>query len=369
MSSPLGVTAFQMRCFEKSAASILSSSCPKSKSDEALKLHPPFVLDREEFLSSVSQATTIATLLVPQAVHANNNDNLRYSEEILPMIYAQDKKGSPKSIDMKVRRITGGDDEDSTTSPYLFSQTPYSFQKTWPPKPPNEQTTTNNQNNFPFSPTDFFRSDSNDDGWFYKVPKLVYHVDEAAILALTHYYRNNIPAKSDILDLCSSWVSHYPTEFSKTMGKICGTGMNERELVLNPQLMGYEVKDLNEDPNLLYPDESFDVVTCALSIEYLIQPIEVLQEVQRILRPHGKMIVAISNRCFPSKTIAVWLKTTNEEHLELANGYFQYAGGFEEPRKAFDITAKTTTLSSNNKQESRGDPIFVIEATKTATKI
>jgi hypothetical protein len=46
------------------------------------------------------------------------------------------------------------------------------------------------------------------DSWFYSVPKLVYHIDEPAVAALTQYYRNNIPPKSDILDICSSWVSY-----------------------------------------------------------------------------------------------------------------------------------------------------------------
>jgi hypothetical protein len=46
----------------------------------------------------------------------------------------------------------------------------------------------------------------------------------------------------------------------------------------------------------------------------------------------------------------------DRQHLELINGYFQYAGGFE-PRKAFDITA---TLPDNGYR----DPMFIIEAVK-----
>ena len=34
----------------------------------------------------------------------------------------------------------------------------------------------------------------------------------------------------DILDICSSWVSHYPLEFKQTMSRISGTGMNNFEL-------------------------------------------------------------------------------------------------------------------------------------------
>ena len=239
---------------------------------------------------------------------------------------------------MLVRRLTG----DST--PYEFPVTPVRLVKEWPEAPP-------------FKPEDFFRADSIDDSSFYTVPKLVYHIDEPAVAALTQYYRKNISKGSDILDICSSWVSHYPLEFPKTMGKICGTGMNGLELGFNDQLTGgFNVKNLNVDTKLPYDDKSFDVVTCVVSIDYLISPVEILKEVHRVLRPGGKVIISQSNRCFPSKAIAMWLKMNDRQHLELINGYFQYAGGFKE-RKAFDITAKEPGNPYN-------DPMFIVEAVK-----
>jgi SAM-dependent methyltransferase len=178
------------------------------------------------------------------------------------------------------------------------------------------------------------------------------------VSSLTQYYRSNIPKGSNILDICSSWVSHYPLEFPKTMNKICGTGMNGIELQFNDQLTGgYIARDLNVETKIPYDDETFDVVTCVVSIDYLIRPIEVLQEVHRVLKPGGKVIISQSNRCFPSKAIAMWLKMNDRQHLELINAYFQYAGGFE-PRKAYDITA---TLPDNGYR----DPMFIVEAVKS----
>lgn len=221
---------------------------------------------------------------------------------------------------------------------------PVSLVKEWPEQPP-------------FKPEDFFRSDSDDDGWFYTVPKLVYHIDEPAVAALTQYYRNNISKGSRILDICSSWVSHYPLEFPKTMKTISATGINALELQYNDQLTGgYKAKDLNVDPVLPYPDESFDVVTCVVSIDYMVDPIGVLKECHRVLRPGGKVVISQSNRCFPTKAIAMWLNMNDRQHLELINGYFQYAGGFKN-RKAFDISA---TVPNN----SYRDPMFIIEAEK-----
>ena len=251
-------------------------------------------IDRAKFLSAAVGSGT--ALLLPQCSDGAQdpgdssslaNTNPRYIEENLSMTYGYDKNGNPKSRGILVRRLTG----DST--PYQFPVEPYTLTKEWP-------------EDWPFKETDFFRSDSNDDGWFYKVPRLVYHIDEPAVASLTQYYRKSIPARSDVLDICSSWISHYPLEFPATMNTIRGIGMNGLELGFNPQLTGgYQTTDLNEDPRIPYPDNSFDAVTCVVSINYLTQPVEVLREVHRVLRPGGKMIVSQSNRCFPSKTVAM----------------------------------------------------------------
>ena len=265
-------------------------------------------------------------------------DNPRYIERELQMKYAEDGDGNPRYRGMLVRRMTG----DST--PYSFPVSPVRLVKEWPEVPP-------------FRDEDFFRADSLDDSSFYTVPRLVYHIDEPAVASLTQYYRNNIKKGSDILDICSSWVSHYPLEFPKTMGKICATGMNGLELQYNDQLTGgYKAKDLNNDPTLPYPDNSFDVVTCVVSIDYLIEPIKVLKEVNRVLRKGGKVIMSQSNRCFPSKAISMWLNMNDRQHLELINGYLQYAGGYKDVQ-ALDITA---TMPDN----SYRDPMFIVEAIK-----
>ena len=72
---------------------------------------------------------------------------------------------------------------------------------------------------WPFSPSDFERQDEKDDVVFYKQKRLVAHIDERAIEALTDYYAKTIEPGSDILDICSSWISHFPKDFPDTMGK------------------------------------------------------------------------------------------------------------------------------------------------------
>jgi len=301
-------------------------------------------------------AVIVATGSRSSSNNNNYNDNPRYIEREIDMNMNMNggssgeeknnakNNANPRTRGILVRRITG----DST--PYSFPVTPIRLVKEWPEE-------------YPFQQEDFLRADSNDDGWFYKVPRLVYHIDEPAVASLTQYYRSTILPKSDILDICSSWVSHYPLEFPNTMNSIKATGMSGMELQFNDQLSkndGYEASDLNVNPKLPYQDESFDVVTCVVSIDYLIEPIKVLQECHRVLRPGGKVIVSQSNRCFPSKAIAMWLQMNDRQHLELINGYFQYAGGFQ-PRNAYDITA---TLPDNGYR----DPMFIIEAVKGEKK-
>lgn len=83
--------------------------------------------------------------------------------------------------------------------------------------------------------------------------------------------------------------------------------MNREELQKNPILTDYVVQDLNASPVLDFPDNTFDVVTNCVSVDYLTKPLEVFQEVHRVLKPGGMFINSFSNRCFPTKAIAIWV--------------------------------------------------------------
>ena len=51
--------------------------------------------------------------------------------------------------------------------------------------------------------------------------------------------------------------------------------MNADELSRNLQLTEHAVQDLNADPRLPYEDNSFDVITNCVSVDYLTRPLEV----------------------------------------------------------------------------------------------
>jgi len=160
---------------------------------------------------------------------------------------------------------------------------------------------------WPYTEEDFRRMDESDDSYFYDQPRLVYHIDDPAVSALTAYYARHFKDGDDVLDICSSWVSHYPKDWKG--GKVVGLGMNEYELSQNPLLSEYVVKDLNKDPTLPFADASFDKVTCVVSVDYLNKPLQVFKEIGRVLRTGGECILSMSNRCFPTKAFQIWLQT------------------------------------------------------------
>ena len=181
----------------------------------------------------------------------------------------------------------------------------------------------------PLPPEMFARLDETPDLRFYALPRLVTHIDDTTIAALSQLYRERLPAGGDVLDLMSSWVSHLPPDVS--YGRVAGLGMNAQELRSNPRLDDWCVHDLNRDPRLPYPEASFDAVINAVSIQYLVRPVEVFRSIRGVLRPGGVSLVAMSHRCFPSKAIRAFHMLGRDERLEWVSRYHQFAGGFDPP--------------------------------------
>ena len=172
----------------------------------------------------------------------------------------------------------------------------------------------------------FGRMDETPDEEFYRRPRLVTHIDGRAIAAVTQLYRELFPAGGEVLDLMSSWISHLPPEVE--YGRVVGLGMNETELRRNDRLDAYAVQNLNEDPRLPFGDAEFDACGVCVSIDYLTRPVEVLREVGRVLKAGAPVVITFSNRCFPTKAVAVWHQLDDRGHMRLVEGYLQEAGSF-----------------------------------------
>lgn len=198
----------------------------------------------------------------------------------------------------------------------------------------------------PLRPEHFDRQDKSDDSFFYREPRLVTHIDDAAISALTRFYGELMPADSRVLDLMTSWVSHLPAHWP--LASVAGLGMNLTELEQNPVLGERIVQDLNKNPTLPWDDGSFDAAIVTVSVQYLTRPSEVFAEVGRVLKHGAPFAVAYSNRCFPTKAVAVWQALNSRDHAELVGLYFRLSRRFGAPQ-AYDISPGPGS-----------DPMFVV---------
>jgi SAM-dependent methyltransferase len=170
----------------------------------------------------------------------------------------------------------------------------------------------------------FTKIDAEEDELFYEPPRLVCHIDDSAIATLTEFYRAVLPAGGVLLDLMSSWVSHLPPAIA--YAEVIGHGMNATELAANPRLSRWFVLNLNRDTRLTLADGSIDAAMICVSIQYLQQPVAVLREVARVLRPGGAIVVSFSNRCFWTKAVAIWRALDDEGHARLVETYLRQAG-------------------------------------------
>jgi SAM-dependent methyltransferase len=175
-----------------------------------------------------------------------------------------------------------------------------------------------------FPPGAFARIDDGDDLAFYEAPRLVTHIDAAAIAALSRYYRQVLPAGGVLLDLMSSWVSHLPDDVA--YAEVIGHGMNAEELAANPRLSRYFVQDLNREPTLPLADASVDAAMICVGVQYLRRPLAVLADAARVLKAAAPLVISFSNRCFPTKAVAVWRALDGGGHARLVDLYLRRAG-------------------------------------------
>ncbi len=198
----------------------------------------------------------------------------------------------------------------------------------------------------------FDKVDGGPDPAFYAQPRFVTHIDAGAIAAVTQIYRDALPPGGDVLDLMSSWVSHLPDDIE--YGRVVGHGMNPDELAANPRLSRWFVQDLNALQKLPLEDATFDAACICVSVQYLQHPVQVFTEIARVLRPGGSLVVSFSNRCFPTKAVAIWRALSGSDQQGLVAAYMQ-AAGFQ------DITGHAAT-------PPRSDPLWAVVGRAAPTR-
>jgi ubiquinone/menaquinone biosynthesis C-methylase UbiE len=95
--------------------------------------------------------------------------------------------------------------------------------------------------------------------------------------------------------------------------------MNMKELRENEELTHRVVYDLNAEPELPFPDNSFDAVLLSSVFSYLTEPECILAEVSRVLSPAGVIIVSFSDRVWMSKATDAWKTRGNLGRCQLVS--------------------------------------------------
>lgn len=202
-----------------------------------------------------------------------------------------------------------------------------------------------------FNPEYYARLDETDDALFYQMPRLVIHVDDHASNALAEYFSGALPTGGRVLDLMSSYRSHLDTDAGH--GDVIGLGMNGAELNQNPALAAGVVQDINKLPALPFADAAFDACILSFSMQYLTQPIVVLAEVARCLKPGGTFFTSYSNRLFPTKAVAVWRNSSDQQRAQLIGQYLYETGAYD------DIQAQQLVA-----RDSGFDPLYLVRGRK-----
>ena len=153
-----------------------------------------------------------------------------------------------------------------------------------------------------------------DDEFFYQQPRYVHHLSDSFRNRLTNLYLEYLCSHHVILDLMSSWVSHFPNHIK--FKKVIGHGLNEAELDSNKRLDLFWVQNLNQTQNMPIEDSSIDVGLIVAGWQYLQYPEKISLELSRIIKSDSLLIISFTNRAFWSKSPNIWTYSSEVKRIE-----------------------------------------------------
>ena len=204
-----------------------------------------------------------------------------------------------------------------------------------------------------FPPEFFARLNEEDDARFYVFPRLVTHIDDDAIAAVGELYEE-LGIGGDVLDLMSSWVSHFRTP----PAHLRVLGMNEDELRANPVAAERIVHDLNADPG-----SASDRVRRRrrlLRLCRLPHPADrgVPGRRRACCGPAAGSCARSATGCSRRRPSGAGSPATDTDRCAIVAEYFSRSGGFGAP-----------TISRRSPPGHRGDPLFAVWASQNWTQV
>ena len=225
------------------------------------------------------------------------------------------------------------------------------------------------QDSLPGQDTDFWtgnpfnRPDAGNDSEFFSVPSLQPYWDRTALTQLSLLYRQLIPENAQILDLMAGVHSPLQEADIKPSAVICA-GLNGEELEHNPLCTQAEIVDVNTIYALPFQTGQFDVVLIHAAIEYVINPPLLMTEVQRVLKPAGRIIISFSNRSVSEKAIQLWSGADEFERPAIVLAYLRNCAGFS----GFNSYSMRGLLRANDDSLAHkrpySDPVYAVWADK-----
>ena len=200
------------------------------------------------------------------------------------------------------------------------------------------------------------KMDLSDDQIFYQKPRFCHHLSASFRNRLTKLYSEYLFEHNVVLDLMSSWVSHFPTHIK--FKKVIGHGLNEAELDSNKRLDSFWVQNLNKIQNMPIEDSSIDVGLIVAGWQYLQYPEKISLELSRIIKADSLLIISFSNRAFWSKSPNIWTYSSEEKRIEYVTSVLIKNGW----RIEKILNEKTYQYKLFRLCKSESDPFFSIIA-------
>ncbi len=174
----------------------------------------------------------------------------------------------------------------------------------------------------------FSRIDESDDVAFFSSPDFSPFWDNTALGLVSSLYNDLLSDGMQVLDLMAG--AHSPLQNSNLqLASLSCAGLNPQELDANPICTQRDQINVNEPDALeIYQQDQFDAVLIHAAIEYVTQPDHLMDQIARILKPGGRIIISFSNRSVTEKAVHIWTELHEFERPALVLSYLQHSNAF-----------------------------------------
>ena len=136
----------------------------------------------------------------------------------------------------------------------------------------------------------------------------------------------------DVMTGTRSYLSEELVGSIRSGGKLIGLDL-VKSFAHEPELDEFMLADLNSNPpHINLPDHSVDIVTLVHGIEYLTKPLEVFDEVSRVLKTGGVFVMVQGEVSYEPARTKLFDAVSMDDKEELIKQLVAVTPGFETPK-------------------------------------